>query len=290
MNSKKIAPSLSLYKMAQGLVCVVLWFWIGGAVYAQQGSLEAVKNSQFATDAGPLVRIERPGKMFLIPQGYFRSRSAGYAGKDSWWLEALWPDLTPWRENNPADDKEFHAPGGGRMIKMEIYFGGTGMAKFLNRMISEYEPGDQGYGYKSEVNLPDDTLDKRIKGERKYGLQPYYVDFNKVLSFLNRNKTVPITTLDVYQKSRTDDWFIQRDSAGTVSTLIRCTSKEVADPPEASITGREVVLVPYCEHMILLPKYNAHLDIHYRRVFLPKWEAIEHAVRALLTQFETTQP
>ncbi|MFC6520562.1 hypothetical protein ACFQAT_13095 [Undibacterium arcticum] len=289
MNSRTLSPLLSLCRMARHLVCIVAWLWVSGVVHAQDTSPVIVAGSKFPADAGPLFRVDGGERKFLIPQGYFRSRVAGYASKDAWWLEALWPDLTPWRENNPADDKEFHAPGGGRMI-MEVGFGGKNMATFLNRLINENEPGDPGYGYKSPFNFPDDTTDKRIKGDQRYGLQPYYVDFNKVLVFLNRDRKVPIITLDEVAKSRWNDWFIRRDSAGTVSTLIRCDSREVADPPEAAITGRGIALVPHCEHKILLPKYNARVDISYRRVFLPQWQAIDDAVRALLTKFETTQP
>lgn len=176
------------------------------------------------------------------------------------------------------------------MIKMIIDFGGENMARFLNRLIDENEPGDPKYGLSAQMNSPHDTLDKRIKGEVKFGLQPYYVDFDKVLVFLNANRAVPITSLDEYKKSGFKDWFIQRDKAGTVSTLIICEPREVPDPPEASITGRGMLLIPRCDHKILLPKYNAYLNISYRRVFLPQWQAIEHDVRALLTQFETTQP
>ena len=240
---------------------------------------------------GPAVQVQGGDRKFFIPKGYFRSRMPGYGNKERWWLEVLWPDMSPWRTGSPSDDKEFHAPGGGRMIKINIEFEfskpNLNHLRYLNRLVGEYVLEDLQYALNS---FPDGSLQNRRKGNSLYGLLPYYVNYDNVLIFLNRNRLVPLPALSEDDIYRFDDWYIRRDDKENVITYIRCHTRDMPDPPDASITGKVIIRVPHCNHRIQLLQYDAAVTIHYRRIYLPEWQAIENAVRALITQFESPKP
>lgn len=243
------------------------------------------ETKSFPIGAGPLVRVQGGERQFLIPRGYFRERQPSYGGKDSWWLEVLWPEFTPWRENNASDDREFHAPGGGRQLKIVTRFNIPSVETALNRSIREND--DLEIKYPGDPNWPSDTLDKRIKGSPVYGLQPHYADFNRIVAFLNRDrKRTSFEAMTDSEKARWEDWYLTRDAKGAVTTLIRCDSREVADPPDESITGRRIVIVPHCEQQFLLTRYGGYAEVSYRCIYLPHWQAIEVNARDLLAKFE----
>lgn len=259
------------------------------SIYADARSSQAAhtENTYLATEAGPIVTVEGGNKKFAVPTGYFRTRNPNYAGRDSWWLEALWPGLTPWREGNVEDEKKFHAPGGGSQVKIHIYFGDAkNRATFLNRLVNEDGGSDVGHLLSSNSSLPDDTLEKRKTGRDKYNLQPYYVDFDRVIKFLNQNgQATSFEKLNDFDKALWKDWYIRRADQKHIETLVRCDSSEVADPPEEKITGKSMIRVPQCEHYFLLDEVNAYAKLNYRRVYLSDWKKIEDSVRGLLASF-----
>ena len=234
---------------------------------------------------------------FQIPLMYFvgRSKRANY-GKDGWRLAVLWPNMTPWRKNNPEDDKEFHALDGGRTIKITITPAGNYKPHFLlNRLIEEYDsPNDPGYSSR-KLSFIDDPYPRsvRLTADIIYGLQPYYLDINKVLPFWNRIRNSghpPLTAHDLRTENTGVDWFVKRDAKGVATTLVRCPTKEMTDDPAEFKRAGAVVLIPQCGHKIMLPAYGLLADIDYKRIYLPHWQEIENVVRALLMQFEIKKP
>lgn len=236
------------------------------------GCAAAEKGRQPLAQPDDSVAVASGNRIFRVPLGYARLREPSYIGQDHWWLEALWPGLLPWRAGNAEDARAFHAPGGGRQVKIQVSFGGN-LDGYLDRLAgARSKPADPG-------SVVLDALWQRSKAVDQFGLQVYRIDFDRVASELN------VTVRTDFDKARWEDWYVRVDPAtGSIVTLIQCASSEVADPPEDAKPG--VRVVPQCAHHFVMPQHQARVQLRYRRVHLPEWQRIEQAVRAKVTAFE----
>ena len=96
---------------------------------------------------------------------------------------------------------------------------------------------------------------------------------------------MPVTELKGFDKDHWEDLFYREDETGRVQTVIKCTNREVPDPPEEEITGRSMVRVPQCSHEFVIDEINSKISINYRRIYAQDWMGIEVGLRSLLLQF-----
>ncbi|HEY9105959.1 MAG TPA: hypothetical protein VIN58_04720 [Roseateles sp.] len=229
-----------------------------------------------AADERVEVITKAGGHHFSIPLGYIRNRSPGYVDQESWWLEALWPQMTPWRGGNSEDDVAFHAPGGGGIVSVMVHFTTALRVDFLERMAGLKPLGD----LPESIDFPD-AIKNRSKGPSIYGLEVYRIDFQRVRQFLGRNRA-STPELDEFGRSRWDDLFMSRNEG--VNTVITCTTDTVNDPPK--IDRKKIVLVPQCRHIFVLKEFDASIELRYRRTFLSNWKDIENTTRSLIRSFQ----
>ncbi len=124
--------------------------------------------------------------------------------------------------------------------------------------------------------------DLRIKGEPVDGLTPYYTDFAKVDAYyLQRHGRKDIPATDRHSVFN-NDWFVARDANGTLTTVIKCTSREEPDGARM-VDGRLQLLdaprLPRCNHSFLMPRYGTNVRVSYLRIFMRDWQRIEQRVR-----------
>lgn len=86
-----------------------------------------------------------------------------------------------------------------------------------------------------------------------------------------------------------DDWFVVRDGAGTLSTVIKCDPKATT---EVDMDGLQPVLRPggrmsRCVHQFLVPELQLRIRMHYSRAYLPEWRWMESRVRSLIATAAT---
>lgn len=233
----------------------------------------------YGNDAGSVVAVMGGEKHFYVPRGYFRNRSPGYANSESWWLEVLFPGFSPWRENNREDEKEFHAPGGGRQLHITLYFSPSLDESHLEKLIRSSNE-NRLYGKEEILNI-------RNKGPDIYTLEAHYVDFHQVLKILNqdgRNRSLGDLSDD--KKAQWEDLYIHREVRGQKAlTLIQCDSSQVRDPADLEITGKKYIRVPHCRHNFDIPEYKIYVTVSYRRIYLGNWREIQAGVVNLIQQF-----
>lgn len=218
------------------------------------------------------------GKKFRVPSGYIHQRTRNYGTKHGIDLWMLWPGLVPQHDGNTI---AFHTPGGGAKLdtRVKFYSSQEASVSFLWKMAHpEY------FRESPDKWLPQD-FSQRQWGESIYGLEAGYIDINKVIRWLSLSRMENIDELDEFEKGRWDDLFYQEDKTGHMKTVIHCTTRELGDPPEEMIDGKNIVRVPYCNHIMIIPELSAYITIDYRRVFLKDWNEIEYGVRLLLLKF-----
>ena len=172
-------------------------------------------------------------------------------------IELLWPGL---EGINPRNGQEFHAPGGGRTIRIYV----ESLAKI---------PLDRRPTVLSIDKATAESYAHHEPREPRYGLD------------VSGAKAVRIGALGMSEPG--DEDVLSKTSGGVLQNFLRCTPMTIPEPHPTRVTGKVLVPVPHCDHYFVLEEINAEVELHYRRVYLPEWRAIEDQTRALLRSFYT---
>lgn len=126
--------------------------------------------------------------------------------------------------------------------------------------------------------------DLRIHGDPVHGLTPYYTDFAKVDAYYRARYGKHGDTAAQRHSPFNNDWLVGRDAQGTLTTVIKCTSRE--EPEGARIVeGRlellDAPMLPSCSHSFLMPRYGANVRVSYQRIFVRDWKRIEQRIREI---------
>ena len=224
-----------------------------------------------------IAAIKSGGFDFNIPDGFVSDISRRWGFADGIHLHALWPGLEPRHEGNEAD---FRTPGGGRKVVIAVRFFRHPERRhmFLTRLV--FDPEER----KRIIQYPSD-FSNRIHAEQIFGLNAAFIDIRKVAEFLAMYEGQSSSSLEGTGLLRWLDLFYRTDHNNTVITLIQCSTRELVDPPEDTITGKTVVPVPGCSHEFVIDEINASVSLSYRRKLLPEWQMIESGVRHALLSF-----
>ncbi|MET0255714.1 MAG: type IV secretory system conjugative DNA transfer family protein, partial [Luteibacter sp.] len=130
-----------------------------------------------------------------------------------------------------------------------------------------------------DTDDPRADLSMRIRGERVFDLQPYYVDMEKLAAYMQRHgHSVERRQLLI----ASDDWFLAWDKAGALQTVIKCDPRELKG---AGLVDGRIEDTPVgvdrgiCHHTIVLPAYQVRIELTYLRAYLGSWRGIENRVR-----------
>jgi hypothetical protein len=189
-------------------------------------------------------------------------------------LTALWPELVP---DNGANHGEFNLPGGGRIMMALIHSAAIEdyEHRHYNALQADYDIAIESSTKRLCVGvMAQSRCYKRETADAKpsqFGLQRLGVDFSKYPDFPEQDRS-GLPERDIYYL---------RGPGGDLETVILCMaeeSKTVDDGPQYRMVGQ-------CEHKFVFKPLNAFVSIHYRRVYLQDWQAIQTEWEKLLQSF-----
>ena len=203
---------------------------------------------------------------------YEHQRGPDFQGSVSLLLK--WPSLEP------------YAPGFVAKKGANDAISDTGIRiglDYLSRASAEqvFQDSIKPHSYDDPAD-PRTRLDARQRGSSVYGLDVYYIDTDRLTSFLQQRGAY-------FNNARMlelgEDWYLLRAPNGTLETKIVCTTSKI--PGATLIRGKLENTPPgvargLCKHTFILRDANLMVEISYLRAYLPDWERIEKAVRKRL--------
>jgi hypothetical protein len=217
---------------------------------------------------------------YLIPANYFRDQiGPDFQGNFS--LLVQWPDLQPLPpgERSHQDMDTF-----ARQITISPYYvDRVPIETRLDASLKPIAPADSP-DYQDPINL----LELRDRQPEIYGLTPYWVDPEGFSAYLDKMEQENGYRSHAKLEEQ-PDWYIARNAAGEVATVIKCGSHLQKDG--FIIQGEQVVRDGHrsteCSHEIVIVEDKILLSIDYARVFLKDWKKIEQRARDLFSQYRT---
>lgn len=218
---------------------------------------------------------------FEIPANYFDTQ-LGPDFQGNMRLILQWPDL------RPLAPGERYFEGGEQRLARNIdiaphYIDRVPLQTSLERALISNVDSEQ-------KRREDPTLnpDLRLGGEPVFGLTPYYTDFAKVDAYNLKVYGDKANRAGDRDSLFNNDWFVARDADGALSTVIKCTSREIPDGAQTqgdTLRLLDAPKLPMCSHDFTIARYDARINVSYLRVFMPDWRKIEQRVRGLLDQY-----
>ena len=215
---------------------------------------------------------------YLIPANYFRDQiGPDFQGNFS--LLVQWPDLQPLPPGERSkQDMEAFAK---QITILPHYVDRVPMEGLLEKSIRRY--GAEGT---LEHQNPAERLELRDEQAVVDGLTPYWGNAEKYAAYLSLWEKEYGYRSSAELQDR-DDWYLDRDSQGRLTTVIKCDSH--LKPDGFVIHGERVIpkgnRSTGCTHYFLMPEDKISFSVDYDRVFLRDWRRIEDRARALLTQY-----
>lgn len=207
---------------------------------------------------------------FMFPMNLY-SNQTGPDFQGSVGLMLKWPDLLPYPPGSIAS-ATFRDEMNDNSILINVrYLEHRSARDVVQASIKprSYEAPDD----------PRNRIDLRRHGDPVFGLDTYYIDVDRLMSFL-REQGSPSGRDRVLELA--DDWYIRRDSKGEVESLIVCTTGEIRG---ARLIAGKLENTPVgtsrgaCLHTFFLPSSNLLVEIRYLRAFLVDWKRIEDTAR-----------
>lgn len=214
-----------------------------------------------------------------IPQNYFYNQ-IGTEHDGSYALALEYPSLQPFK---PGERMGLTADVSARTVTVDYDFIDridVHEAMRRNYVPMEYKKGD-----------PEETLQGRLGGPTVYGLSPYYLDMNVVRAHYRKKglrEDAPVMQAEWHT-----DWFLSKDQNGEVTTVVKCTPREVIT---SGVEYRDGKLVKSsetgyaeCKHTFMIASRDTLIRISYPREGLEHWGEIEQRARDLLRKFTVEQ-
>lgn len=251
----------------------------------QEGPAKTMTNEQGCTrirsigpqdpykDPPPLKQACLGPYLLEIPQNYFYNQ-IGTEHDGSYALALEYPSLEPF---NPGERMRLSVDVAVRTVTVKYsYIDRTDVEMVMKR---EYTPLNY------QVGDPEESLDTRIKGELKNGLTPYYVDMEKVRAHYLEEGTrenAPVMKIDWHT-----DWYLGRDADGEVTTVIKCTPREITEPGVEYRRGKMVKSkgesLAECDHTLMMADLDTIIRMNYPREGVLHWRELETRARQLVT-------
>ena len=187
-------------------------------------------------------------------------------------LALRWPALEafpPGARSDPA----FRAAYMDQRIDVSLRYIDKVPIHTLIQVYIDPSPGDS-------KNDPSVHIYDRIRGEPTNGLTPYFIDREKLRTYL-RSEGAPTTDFNLALQG--PDWYIAYSPDGSPRTFITCTPREV---PGAKLIGTQLEDTPVgqnrglCTHKFVMIDLKLSVRVIYLRAYLQDWRKIEDVVRA----------
>lgn len=207
---------------------------------------------------------------FMFPMNLYDNQT-GPDFQGSVGLMFKWPDLLPYPPGSINDASVRNEMNDDAIVVNVRYLEHRSARDVLQASVKprSYDmPGD-----------PRNRLDLRHRGEPVYGLDTYYIDVDRLTSFLSEQGS-PSGRDRVLELA--DDWYIHRGSEGDVESLIVCTTGEIRG---ARLVGKKLENTPAgtnrgtCRHTFFIASLNLLVELRYLRAFLVDWKRIEDVTR-----------
>jgi hypothetical protein len=236
-------------------------------------------NGRTYTDAP--VEVKLGPNTFRIPANYLDSQIAPWPG-DGVTLVIEWPDMkaTPPGARVHPRTNDFR-----KEIRISInYVDRVPIETVLDRHASTNARTEEG---SVERSNPAQRLDMRVAQPEQLGLIPYAIDEARMIEYARAYEARygrPHPRNPAFEP----DWYIARGPAGELTTFIKCDSSKHSGDGIA-IRGTDIVdipgrTVPGCTHHMVDIENSLSISLHYNRVFLKDWKAMESAIRDVLSQ------
>lgn len=182
-----------------------------------------------------------------------------------------WPDLQA-----PPPGKRSEAERAHTLIRSSLeYVNRVSIGPLLEKFI-DY-PSDYRY----------EKLDQRDRQPPRFGLIPYYVNEQKFRAHKKERERIDGYESIDYRLENQEDWYLDRDAEGRLTTLIKCGSH--LKPDGYAIREDHVEWVgPWgtsCTHRFVIPEHMLSISIDYSRVLLKDWKRFEAELRRRLKQY-----
>ncbi|NIJ70234.1 hypothetical protein [Xanthomonas sp. 60] len=206
-----------------------------------------------------------------LPQNYFYNQM-GTEFDGSFALALEYPSLKPFK---PGERSNISVDVGIRTVTVTY--------DYIDRIDIRQAMRNSYSNMVSEPHDPAASLEGRELGEPIFGLTPYYADMARIRAYERehgRAESAPVMQ-DRWHK----DWFLRRSETGEVTTVIKCTSRNVKETGveyrNGKIAKNKAHELPYCEHIFTLEEHDTKVRLHYARIGLPDWRRIEERARML---------
>ncbi|NYF37121.1 hypothetical protein [Stenotrophomonas sp. JAI102] len=230
-------------------------------------------------DPAPLKQACLGPHLLEIPQNYFYNQ-IGTEHDGSYALALEYPSLQPFK---PGERMGLTTDVSIRTVTIDYRY--IDRIELSEAMRRSYIPMD----YKKDE--PQENLETRIAGEKLYDLSPYFVDMDLVRAYYRSrgyNEDARVMSPD-----RHTDWYLKKDDAGKVQTVIKCTSREVTSSgveyhDEKLIKSRGYGFAK-CSHTFMIAPLSTLVLVDYPREGLDHWKEIEWRARDMLTKFNVEE-
>lgn len=230
-------------------------------------------------DPAPLKQACLGPHLLEIPQNYFYNQ-IGTEHDGSYALALEYPSLQPFK---PGERMGLTTDVSIRTVTIDYRY--IDRIELSEAMRRSYIPMD----YKKDE--PQENLETRIAGEKLHDLSPYFVDMDLVRAYYRSrgyNEDARVMSPD-----RHTDWYIKKDDAGKVQTVIKCTSREVTSSGVEYHDGKLVKSRGYgfakCSHTFMIAPLSTLVLVDYPRDGLDHWKEIEWRARDMLTKFNVEE-
>lgn len=212
---------------------------------------------------------------YMIPANYFRDQ-IGPDFQGSFSLLVQWPDLQPLPPGERSNqDMETFAK---QITISPDYVDRVPMEGLLEKSIHHHGPEGT-----PEYRDPSERLELRDEQPHVFGLSPYQVNGERFAAYLKEWESEygyhSYAQLDAQQ-----DWYLNRDASGQLTTVIKCSSH--LRPDGFIIDGERLEPVgnrsASCTHYFSMPDEKISFSAFYARVFLKDGKRIEDRARELL--------
>lgn len=233
------------------------------------GQRHARAGHVYTTDRVPA----RLGSHLLAFPAHYYANQTGPDVQGNVTLRLLWPAMEP------------YAPGDGAagvsdpMREVVVAFD-----VLPDRAISEVRVRQVTRQPHEDPADPRNDLSTRIATVFPDGVTGYSVDPERQRRFADGQHPHAAAEILNPRSTLNDDWFVVRDDAGAIATLIKCDPKSVT---EVDMDGLQPRLRPggrmsRCVHQFLVPNLQLRIRMDYRRTCLPEWRSMEARVRSLI--------
>lgn len=220
---------------------------------------------------------------FAFPANYYDDQ-IGPAIGGGVGLTLMWPELdaAPPGTRSTRSMSDHH-----RAVSMSVdYVDAVPIGDLLQRMTSTESRTEDG---STERQDPRDRLDMRKPAPEHFGLTPYVVDEDRMVTY-SKEYQEQRGSAPLRSARYEGDWYIARSSGDTLSTFIKC------DQPQNGSQGLEIKgdalvsdgadIVTSCSHYLVDQADSLSVTLFYPSVVLRDWKTIEDAARNVLARYK----